>query len=205
MARSKSVEVANRDLRIIQLVGQGYTYDQISKMESISRSRISQIVHSRDQEIPDEEYRSKIVTKLESLLHDVVEPHIHGPGKVMVASGTGRVIVYPAGHEQEGEVVYDPSFKLEAVRVASVLLKDIAKMRALEKNKPLIVEDRQVDTTLLDRMLEEHEQVMQELQKTRAKLELYEAGEIVEADVVEDPAVAPSHDDVISGDDGISS
>lgn len=187
MARPKSIEIANRDLRIIQLVEQGYRYRDIAQMEGIGVSRISQIVHDKDQEIPDDHYRSKIVTKLEGYLHDVVEPLIQGPGKVMVASGTGRVITYPEGHPQAGEVVYDPSFKLEGVRAAAMLNKDIAKMRALEKVKPLVIEDKQVDTTQLDAMVENYERIMQERHDALARVELLEAGGVVEADVI-DPA-----------------
>ena len=151
-------------------------------------------MHDKDQEIPDDHYRSKIVTKLEGYLyHDIVEPLLHGPGKVMVASGTGRVITYPEGHPQAGEVVYDPSFKLEVVRTAATLQKDIAKMRALEKVKPLVIEDKQVDTTQLDAMVENYERIMQERHDALARVELLEAGGVVEADVI-DPAAGKRGD-----------
>ena len=193
MARPKSIEIANRDMRIVQLVEQGHKYRDVAKSENISVSRVSQIVNAHNQVVPDDEKRSELIIRLESYIHDVVEPLIHGPGKLMVSSGKGTVVVHPEGHPQAGEVVYDPSFKLEAVRTADTLWKSVAKLGAYDKQKPLVIEEKQVDTTQLDAMVENYERIMQERHDALARVELLEAGGVVEADVI-DPAAGKRGD-----------
>ena len=185
MARPKAIETANRDMRIQQLHEQGYRYRDIAEMEGISVSRISQIITRSDLNVPDEESRAKIHSQMESLYYDTLEPIRHGPGQVLFASGTGNVIIDP----RTGKPAEDLRFRLEVVKKELEVLQALAKLGAIEKQKPQVTEEKQTDTTILDRIMEERETIMQQLHDYKAKIELYEAGNIVEADVVDRPAV----------------
>jgi hypothetical protein len=124
------VELQDRNLRIVQMVQQGYSLQVVADQHGLSRARISQIVSEYHAPITDDSARDVLRTKMESWIDDELIPIIKGPGLPLFSSGSGKLILDP-----EGNMIYDKRIKLQAVDSAIRVVERLTKMNAWDRPK----------------------------------------------------------------------
>jgi hypothetical protein len=130
VARTKAVELQDRNLRIAQMVSEGYGLQVIADHFGITRARVSQINSEYQSVISDDGTRDVLIAQLDSYLSDTLNPIIRGPGQPLYASGSGKLVLDP-----EGGIIYDEHIKIDAVNSALRVIERRAKLSALDRAK----------------------------------------------------------------------
>lgn len=175
---AKSIEMADRNARIIQMSNEGRTLAEIGAHFGLSRARISQIINEYDSEIGDDDYRAVMRVKLESFLNDTLEPLRHGPGKPLVANGNGQWI-----KDEFGNPVYDEFVKIDVINTEIRVIERLTKLYAIDKVR--IKET--ADQSEMDRVVAFFEETLREKKELEERLAAYEGPpQIMIADVIDD-------------------
>lgn len=162
---------------------EGRTLAEIGGHFGLSRARISQIIHEYDSEITDDDYRAVMRVKLESFLHDTLEPLRHGPGKPLVANGNGQWI-----KDEFGNPVYDEFVKIDVINTEIRVIEKLTKLYAIDKVK---VKDT-ADSSEMDQVVAFFEETLREKKELEDRLALYETPPGAEyAEIVDDEPDSP--------------
>jgi hypothetical protein len=189
MAKQKPLVLLARDRQIFEQVQQGWSRQRIAQFHHLTPVRVAQILKNMSGNFTPDENRDWVRAKLEAYLAEL-DTVIHGKGRLMVASGNGKVVL-----DEQGNPVYDQYAKAEAVRTALSVLKGLRELDALDRKPPK--EEQDGDRDAFDRAMGWVQQLADDKRSLQAKLAGYESGEIVNAEVVEDPA---AEDGVIEED-----
>lgn len=125
MARTKDTSLAERDRRICLLRRNGFTFSEIAQMESLSRVRVSQIVHEANGELPEDETRAEIASLLEFAERKVVEL-INDPGYML--GPNGRLAT-----DEDGNPVLNKQLVNESLRTLVGIADRRSKLYAADK------------------------------------------------------------------------
>ena len=128
MPRIRSTGIQLRDEEIIAAARRGVPRRDIAALHDISEARVSQIVtRNQDPRFPDEDLRGWL---LEGYFGDllVIQEIKEGPGRA-ITSGKGEHVIDAV----TGEPAYDPSPRIDAVRTAAQVRKNIAQLMGTEK------------------------------------------------------------------------
>lgn len=185
MPRHKSVELYDRDLRIVQMVQAGYALQVVAGQFGITRARVSQIVSKFHEEVTDDGTRDVLRSQLESYLTDTLHPIIRGPGQPMYSTGSGKLVL-----DLDGNIIYDERIKIDAVNSALRVHERIAKLSALDRPK---AKEKDESREIAEAM-EYLQSLAAEKQELQARVTHYEATviplESVQDDEPEDQAPA---------------
>lgn len=142
----KELRSASRDYQIIRRIRKGDRYEDIASDFGLSIGRISQINSSFRGQLDDDGRREIMMAQLEGYLDVLHEEIIHAPDSVKVTP-SGKV-VYENLVDENGEMavtktgqpvpdlsrpVYDKTPKMEAIKVATGLSSQLARLGALDK------------------------------------------------------------------------
>lgn len=140
MARPRSAELANRNIRIVEMASEGYTLQQIADNFGVSKQRISQIVQENYEDITDDATRDVSRTQLEYYLNEILHPMLRGPGKRLV-SPSGRPVYELDPEDPSGKTwdldkpVYDEYAKVDVINAALKVHERLAKFYHLDRAK----------------------------------------------------------------------
>lgn len=183
----KNLELASRDLQIVAMIRAGYSYEEIAGTFGISRARVSQVNKKFQEETGEDERRAALASLLEGWLYNVLQPLVNGPGKLMVTV-KGDVV-----RDENGDPVYDPFPKIDAVDRGVKVLDRLSRLYALDKpaKKPRDDED---DTpayleamAYVQQLAEEKRHLAAEREILAARLRELESGqeEVHDAEIVD--------------------
>jgi len=172
MPRHKDVSKQDRNLRIAQMVQQGYGLQVVADQNGITRARVSQIVSEYNSVISDDGTRDILIAQLDSYLSDTLNPIIRGPGQRMYAAGSGKVV-----NDDDGTPLYDEHIKVDAVNSALRVIERRAKLSALDRAKATVKDESKeindaleylatlaAEKTALEARLAQYEQQLPELE-----------------------------------------
>jgi hypothetical protein len=171
--RNKSAELVLRDQEIVTAARRNIPRRDIAERYGISEGRVSQIITaSLDPAFPDEDLRAWLQ---EGYFGDlaVLQEIKEGPGRA-ITSGKGDHIVDAV----TGQPAYDPSPRIDAVRTAAQVRKNIATLMGSEKPAPkeneVLPEMAQAWAWAQDKS-QENGQLRQDLEQLRAENEKLKA------------------------------
>ena len=166
MARHKSVELYDRDLRMVQMIAEGYSRQAVAEHFGVSRARVSQIVSSYHEPISDDASRDTLRTYLESYLTDTLHPIIRGSGQPLYSTGSGKLVLDP-----DGNMIFDERVKIDAINSALRVHERLAKMQAWDRPKAREKDESKEIAEALAYLSE----LAQEKQELQARVTQYEA------------------------------
>ena len=142
--RTKSTEAKLRDEEIVAAARMNLPRRDIARKYGISESRVSQIVSQNlDPRYPDEDLRAWL---LEGYFGDllVLQEIRDGKGRA-ITSGKGDHII----DATTGEPAFDPSPRIDAVRTAAQVRKNVAQLMGSEKPMPKAEETSSLEEYLI--------------------------------------------------------
>lgn len=165
MPRHKDVALQDRNLRIAQMVAEGYGLQAVADQFSITRARVSQIVSEYQSVLSDDGTRDVMIAQIDSYLEDTLHPIIRGPGTPLYSQGSGKLVL-----GLDGELIYDERIKIDAVNSALRAQERKAKLKALDRAK----QKEKDESKEINEAMAYLQQLAQEKQELEARVAQYE-------------------------------
>ena len=193
MPRSKDLTLADRDEQVIRMAAEGYTQRQIGATLGISGARVNQIIKDARETTDDDGTRDRLAVMVDMLLQKTV----------VLATGAGRRMVSPSGKpvyevdhlDSRGQPVFDLSqpiydeyATLEAMDKAVKLMDRYAKLYGLDRPRQKDKDESQEYNSALEYV----RQLAQKNRELLTRLDKYERGDIVNAEVIDTTRPAES-------------
>lgn len=180
---AKDANIAIRDQEIICDLRNGMTGREVAKKYGLTPGRISQIAKgSLDTEGPIDELRDWLT---QGYLGDLRTLHeiSSGPGRP-VTSGRGDHVIDAV----TGEPAYDPSPRIDAIRTAGQVRKNVALLAGAERPVPKVVDETPEFHEALNIMrqaIQRSNALEAENEALKKRLASLESSDIHEAEIVE--------------------
>lgn len=182
MGRTKDQNLVERDERIVEMIGEGFSRQQVADTMGVTTARISQILGARDVIASPEEYRVEQMIRLKWIQENKLYGIIKGKGKRLVANGNGQKI-----NDDDGTPLYDEGLILDAVDRYLRIDAHLAKLLALDIQRLKEREDPQDVTemfTWVREIGEENRGLRDKITELESQLGVQEG--TVDAEIVED-------------------
>lgn len=190
MTRTKTIEILDRDARVIEMASEGYTQRQIGATLGISGARVNQILKAAREEMSDDSHRDRMAMVLDMLIQKAI----------ILATGKGKRLVSPSGkpvyeldpdriNPRNGlpefdltKPIYDEYATLDAMDKVTRLMDRYARLYGLDK---LRSRDKD-ESEEFQQAMEYVHQLAEERKVLLRKLTEYERGDVITAEVIED-------------------